>query len=226
MGFVTHNEGGTWVGDPGHAVPNCSDPAFRTQVEAAFAAALGAGLNCIRATPGLDELATLLATKTLDAIDIDCDDDVCRQSAASLPSGDPPLAAERGPGLNRIAYCTGAFTLTQQALNALTFHELIHSCGGYEIDAYALEAHCFSGSGATSVPTVFIYGPDPLPCAAGHLLVGRFVVWDHARSGRVFVKNQSGGDWLSAPAITAGADLNVQFGPDTFVMPPWAAGCV
>jgi hypothetical protein len=89
------------------------------------------------------------------------------------------------------------------------FHELIHSCGGLEIDSWALENHCYQGHGTFNPSAATVNGfIGETSDIGGGLRAATFVVWERA-TGRVFVKVQSGGSWNSSPTISRGTELNV-----------------
>ena len=50
---------------------------------------------------------------------------------------------------NEITLSPAAFASTQQRFDAIVFHEMVHRCGGTELDSEALENHCYRGAGAT-----------------------------------------------------------------------------
>lgn len=50
---------------------------------------------------------------------------------------------------NEITLTPNAFGSTTARFEAIVFHELIHHCGGTELDAEAFENHCYAGAGAT-----------------------------------------------------------------------------
>jgi len=51
---------------------------------------------------------------------------------------------------NEITLTPGAFGSTQNRFDAIVFHEIIHSCGGTELDSEAFENHCYRNAGATA----------------------------------------------------------------------------
>lgn len=106
-----------------------------------------------------------------------------------------------GRGVGEIGLCQPALASGQQRLNSVFFHELIHACGGDELDAEGLENHCFHGAGATP-PTpddfrLFRLGPNRQGWVAG-----RFLLWN-PRTGQLFVKGPDG--------VTPVAPLNAIF---------------
>jgi hypothetical protein len=50
---------------------------------------------------------------------------------------------------NEITLTPTAFGSTPERFEAIVFHEIIHACGGTELDSEAFENHCYQGSGAT-----------------------------------------------------------------------------
>lgn len=53
---------------------------------------------------------------------------------------------------NEITLTPTAFGSTTARFDAIVFHEIVHACGGTELDSEAFENHCYRGSGA-SAPT-------------------------------------------------------------------------
>ena len=81
--------------------------------------------------------------------------------------GDDTIAQTFGGG---ITLAHRAFALTDVRFEAIVFHELIHRCGGTELDAEAFENHCYRGSGA--------FPPTPGDFTLFRLQGGRFVDWN------------------------------------------------
>jgi hypothetical protein len=81
---------------------------------------------------------------------------------------------------NEITITALTFGSTDARFDAVVFHEIIHSCGGTELDAEAFENHCFRGAGATA-PTS---GDFPKFRDDG----GRFVNWNRT-TGAVTTKD-------------------------------------
>jgi len=81
---------------------------------------------------------------------------------------------------NEVAVCNGTFSSTQNRINAVVFHELIHAIGGTELDSEAFENHCYRGQGATA-PT-----SDDFPKFRDD--GGNFVNWD-GTTGQVTLKS-------------------------------------
>lgn len=71
---------------------------------------------------------------------------------------------------NEITLTPSAFGSTQCRFDAIVFHEIVHSCGGTELDSEAFENHCFRLCGATA-PT-----SDDFPKFRDD--GGRWVNWD------------------------------------------------
>jgi len=93
---------------------------------------------------------------------------------ASLSSG----AVAQCSG-NEITLTPAAFASTTARFEAIVFHEIIHACGGTELDSEGFQNHCYRNSGATA-PT-----SDDFPkfCDEG----GRWLNWDGS-TGRVTTK--------------------------------------
>lgn len=81
---------------------------------------------------------------------------------------------------NEITLTPGLFSGTASRFEAVVFHEIIHACGGTELDAEAFENHCYRGAGATA-PTS---GDFPKFRDDG----GNFVNWNGS-SGAVTTKD-------------------------------------
>lgn len=81
---------------------------------------------------------------------------------------------------DEITLTPSAFGSTQCRFDAIVFHEIVHSCGGTELDSEALENHCFRGCGATA-PT-----SDDFPKFRDD--GGRFVNWNGS-TGAVTTKD-------------------------------------
>ncbi len=60
--------------------------------------------------------------------------------------GDSIVAQSSG---NEITLTPSAFGSTAARFEAIVFHEIVHHCGGTELDSEALENHCYRGAGAT-----------------------------------------------------------------------------
>ncbi len=149
---------------------------------------------------GLNSLVSCLQGKTVASVEIDC-----RASNCNGAFGTAPLNG------NSINLCDPALPPTgvQADTDVTVFHELVHSCGGLELDSWALENHCYVGRGtfdpANAVVNGFLDETDDL---GDGLRAATFVVWEPA-TGLVFVKVESGGSWNSSPTISRGAAINV-----------------
>jgi hypothetical protein len=196
MPFKTHSEGGSWSGG-GTQVSNCSDSQQRA-IRAAFDNVHSFGVGCLNRLPGMEALATCLAGKTVDSMTIDCNGPGCTPESLH--------GADAARGGNDINICAGAFT---SDLNSSLFHELIHSCNGLEIDAYALGIHCYQDRGVIPVIQSGVLNSDfqrETRDVGGGLRAGTFVVWDPT-TGNVYVKVETGGAWNSGPTVSRGAEL-------------------
>ena len=91
--------------------------------------------------------------------------------------GDNVVAQNSG---NEITLTPSAFSSTQSRLEAIIFHEIVHACGGTELDSEAFENHCYRNNGATP-PTS---GDFPKFRDDG----GRFVNWN-GTTGAVTTKD-------------------------------------
>jgi hypothetical protein len=198
MGFETHTEGGSWNGG-GTEVPNCNLDE-RNAIRAAFRFLQSSGVPCVAGIGGLDSLATCLRGKTIEKVEIDCHGGDCNGNFGTAPrDGD------------EINLCNPALPPDgiQADTDVTVFHELIHSCGGMELDAWALENHCYAGHGTFTPSADTVRGfEDETSDAGDGLRAGTFLVWE-PDTGRVFVKIESGGSWNSSPTISRGAELNV-----------------
>jgi hypothetical protein len=198
MGFKTHTEGGSWTGG-GTEVPNCN-LADRNAITAAFDFMLNdrtRGVPAIRAFGGLEGLANCLAGKTLSSVEVDCRGSGCT-------AGIFGRAPRNGSSINM---CPPS--LPTQGVQADTdvtlIHELVHSCGGAEIDAWSIENHFYAGHGTINPSTTtFVSETSDI---GGGLRASTFVVWERS-TGAVFVKVESGGSWNSGPTVSRGNELH------------------
>lgn len=121
-----------WHGGCNRSEPTCS----QAQVNA-----IGAALDRIYLKVdgcnlrGLDDLKNCIKRAHLDIV----------WKCGSL--GDSIVAQSSG---NEITLTPSAFSSTQCRFEAIVFHEIIHSCGGTELDSEAFENHCYRGCGATA----------------------------------------------------------------------------
>ena len=60
------------------------------------------------------------------------------------------VAQTNAIGGNEITLTPAAFSSTVSRFEAIVFHELIHHCGGTELDAEAFENHCYASGGRTA----------------------------------------------------------------------------
>lgn len=84
---------------------------------------------------------------------------------------------------NEITLSPTAFASTASRLEAIVFHEMVHACGGTELDSEAFENHCYRGAGATP-PTA-----DDFPKFRDE--GGRWVNWNGS-TGAVTTKDGQG----------------------------------
>jgi hypothetical protein len=166
MSFKTHTEGGGWLQGPATTVTNCNTNEVN-MIRTAFAFLVSTGRPCVAGIPGLGALATCLAGKNETSLTIDCRGPSC--GGTTLATG---TAAE-------IDICGGAFT-SQPQVDAALFHACVLSCGGLEIDAWALENHCYAGHGtrapsANERDALLTQGATD---AGNNVRVGTFVTWN------------------------------------------------
>jgi hypothetical protein len=85
-------------------------------------------------------------------------------------------------------------TISEKYTGAVVMHELVHACGGSELDAETIERICFDGNGATPPMSVDFAAFCKEPNLSGQPTthVGHFVVWD-AASGETWVRDDSSG---------------------------------
>jgi hypothetical protein len=103
-------------------------------------------------------------------------------------------------GQSMVGICRGTFEGGQDRVNAVLFHELIHTCGGEEMDGEGLECHCFAGQGAT-MPGRSDFTLFEKRQSANGYYAGRYLLW-HPATGQVYVSNGPG---------VPGAPLGVRF---------------
>lgn len=200
MSFKTHTEGGSWTGG-GTEVPNCS-----TTEIAAIRTALNFynsnGIPCVRSIGGLETLANCLSSKNEANITLDCRNSTCNGGA---------FGTTNSRGGSEVTFCDPALPPSglQQDTDVTLFHEFIHTCNGMELDAWALENHCYQGHGTINPSPGVVNGFMGETADVGNgLRASEFLLWEPA-TGRVFVKIQTGGSWNSAPTYTRGAELSV-----------------
>lgn len=202
MSFKTHTEGGSWTGG-GTDVPNC-DIGERNAITTAFNDKVTRGQTALTALGDrARDLSNCLAGKTISSVEIDC-------RGSSCGTGIFGTAPRGGSSIN---LCPPALPPTgvQADTDVTVFHELIHSCGGAEVDAWAFENHCYAGHGTFTPGSTTVQGfVGETTDIGGGLRAGTFVVWERS-TGRAWVKRETGGSWNSGPTITRGALLNVSW---------------
>jgi len=180
--WTTHTEGGSWYGG-GHDVRDCS-----TAQQNAITNAYNAFINrsCLNCFP---DLKSCLEAKWQN-IEIDCTDPDCG-SLDGRQSG------------NKILICNTSATRVGPVL----LHELVHACGGTELDSEAAEHACFDGSGAT-LP--FGDDWDKFKSETSALdgdekeRVGKYVIWN-SDTGEVWGKATEGGGWYGGGRTVKGS---------------------
>ncbi len=174
MPFMTHTEGGSWPSGPATTVTNCATGEV-AQIRTAFAFLVSTGRPCVAGIAGLGTLAACLAGKTEASLSIDCRGPGC---------GGSTMVTGSAGGIN---FCSGAFT-NQFQVDAALFHACVLSCGGLEIDAWALENHCYAGHGTRAPNTTERDGLLTTGATSGgsNILVGTFVTWNRT-AGTVVV---------------------------------------
>jgi hypothetical protein len=199
MSFETHTEGGSWTGG-GTEVPNCSSAEIDA-IRAALRFLVDSGQPCVAGVAGLGALATCLAGKNERNINLDCRSSDC--------NGAFGITNHRGG--SDVTFCDPALPPNgiQADTDVTLFHEFIHTCDGMELDAWAMENHCYAGHGTFDPGVETVRGFESETDDAGNnLRAGRWVVWE-PDTGRVFVKVETGGSWNSSPTISRGVELNV-----------------
>lgn len=189
MAFMTHTEGGGWLQGPATQVPNCAAGDI-TMIRNAFAFLVATGRPSVAAIPGLGALATCLGGKNETSLAIDCRGPGC---------GGTMRATASGGGIN---ICAGEFT-SQAQVDAALFHACVLSCGGLEIDAWAIENHCYSGHGtrnpdANERDNLLETGTID---AGNNVRTGTFVTWNRT-AGTVTVTSTGAALNVDAPSYT------------------------
>lgn len=197
MAFMTHTEGGAWLQGPATTVTNCATGEV-TQIRNAFTVLVSTGIPSVTGL-GLGALAACLAGKTEASLSIDCRGPGC---------GGTTLVTGTAGGIN---FCGGAFA-SQAHVNAALFHACVLSCGGLEIDAWALENHCYAGPGtrapnATERDGLLTTGTTN---SGNNIRVGAFVTWDRT-AGTVRVT--SSGAALNVDTQAYKGPLQLTVGP-------------
>ena len=205
MTFKTHSEGGSWDGG-GTDVPNCN-LAERNAITSAFNVKNTLGVGQMNLTAGLNTLATCIAGKTTTSVELDCRGGSCSGGA---------FATTSSVGGNSVDMCAPSLPPTgvQADTDVTVFHELVHTCGGVEVDAWSMENQFYLGHGTFTPGLSTVMGfVGQTSDVGGGLRAGTFVVWERA-TGKVFVKVLSGGSWNSGPSVSRGVQLtNVLFPP-------------
>lgn len=199
MGFKTHTEGGSWTGG-GTEVPNCNTSEVAA-IRAALRFLVSDGQPCVAGIAGLGALATCLTTKSETTISLDCRGSSCNGAFGTTNS----------VGGSDVTFCDPALPPSgvQADTDVTLFHEFIHTCGGLEVDAWALENHCYVGHGTIDPGASTVRGFEGETEDVGNnIRAGRWVVWEPT-TGRVFVKVETGGSWNSSPDVSRGVELNV-----------------
>ncbi|MDB4896806.1 MAG: hypothetical protein JWN15_3068 [Firmicutes bacterium] len=143
------------------------------------------GLEPLRRTA----LAWLSGRRPLVVRCSDCEDVPALGFVPERPSGEMTL-------------CRRLFADPLDRVCAVFFHELIHVCGGGELDSEGLECHCFAEGGAT-LPGASDYRLFRQLPARNGLYAGAYLLW-HPGSGELFVRGPDG---------EPGEALNVRFLP-------------
>jgi hypothetical protein len=212
MSFKTHTEGGSWLGG-GTEVPNCNTGEIAA-IRAAFAFLVSNGQPCVSRVAGLGGLASCLAGKNEGDITLDCRGSGC--------NGNFGVTNHRGG--SEVTLCDPALPPNgvQADTDVTLFHELIHTCDGMELDAWAMENHCYAGHGTFSPAPDTVRGfESETSDVGGGLRAARWLVWEPA-TGRVFVKVETGGSWASSPTVSRGAELNVD--NNAYILRPAGGG--
>jgi len=196
MPFKTHTEGGGWLQGPATTVTNCSTNEVN-MIRTAFAFLVSTGRPCVAGIAGLGGLAACLAGKSEASLTIDCRGSSC--SGSTMATG---TTAE-------INICAGAFT-GQFQVDAALFHACVLSCGGMEIDAWALENHCYAGHGtrapnATERDGLLTQGTTS---AGNNIRAGAFVTWNRT-TGVVTVTSSGAALSVDANAYKGPLQLTV-----------------
>lgn len=187
--FRTRTEGGSWTGG-GTQVRTCNP----TQQ-----AAINNAMTRIRRVIGTWNLPCIAHVRDSLLDRLNCSLNI---NCSSGDDCDGLRGYTDSRGSPNVTLCPASTGDTIQGLTATLFHEMVHSVGGTELDAEALENHFFGGSGATA-PTdgdFDDFRDDE----------GEFVIWDES-TGNVFEKCVEGGSWDESPTVTRGVRLRVNF---------------
>lgn len=198
--FRTQTQGGSWTGG-GTEVPTCNG---------AQQASINTAMRRIRTLLGNWNLPCLNHVRDSLLDRLNCSMVINCSSGSDCPSGRRAYTDSRGSP--NITLCPPTTSDTIQGLTATLFHEMVHSVGGTELDAEALENHFLASNGAIA-PT---NGDFDSFRSDG----GEFVIWNEA-TGNVFERCVEGGSWNSSPKVTQGVQLGVNF---VDVSPPGGGG--
>ncbi len=176
--WITHTEGGSWNGG-GTEVPNCS-LSQRNMLTTAFNTFIND--NCLDCFPGLEDCIR----DKWESIEVDCHDTACQNNSWNgYQSG------------NKLVICQSTFDAGQSRVNAVLLHELVHSCGGTELDSEAVEFACLNGAGATlpsSGDWVKFFDETSEWDGNPDVRKGKWVIWD-STTGEVWGIDKSEGGW-------------------------------
>lgn len=196
MSFITHTEGGGWLQGPATQVPNCATGDIN-MIRSAFAFLVATGRPAVAGIPGLAALATCLGGKNETSLAIDCRGPGC---------GATTTATGSATGIN---ICSSAFA-SQAQVDAALFHGCVLSCGGLEIDAWAIENHAYAGHGTRNPDTnerdnLLTTGTTN---GGNNVRVGTFVTWNRT-TGVVTVTSSGAVLNVNAAAYTGPLQLTV-----------------
>ncbi|MET0464871.1 MAG: hypothetical protein ABW007_17035 [Chitinophagaceae bacterium] len=179
--WTTHTEGGRWSGG-GTDVPDCSLAQREAIINAFNNFSSRSCLDCFGGLSGQ-------LNEKWREIEIDCTDSEC-DTLDGRNSG------------NNILICN----TSSSRVGPVLLHEMVHACGGTEMDSEAVEHACFNGSGATAP-----FGDDwdkfrsETDELEGNEIerVGKFMIWN-SDTGEVWEKVVEGGSWASGGTVRKG----------------------
>ena len=166
--WASRTEGGSWFGG-GTEVRDCN-PTQVQAIENAFNNFIN--LPCLDCFPGLrDCLRRTWDTIQIDCTGFECNDVSGRQFGGTVWVCDTS-AGQVGPVL---------------------LHELVHACGGGELDSVAAENSCFFGNGALDPSAEWDTIRSGTSALDGdeNIRVGQFAIWD-TRTGDVWGRSRDG----------------------------------
>lgn len=158
---------------------------FRTAVEEAYGAIVQSLSQCALRNPCLTDLLDCIAN-SWSSIRIDCNSESCKDIG---PSGARVVAVATQHS-RTITFCSQYANATQwnnDSLQMNLLHELIHLCGGTEIDAYLISWFCYEDRGGWQL----MQRSDPYLLVAGEFcrtalrpssdgnLRGKWVIYDN-----------------------------------------------